>query len=160
MRFAPVSLMLAATLAAGSLAVPTFATAQDYRTYDDYCHSQKKKGQHNGALLGAIAGAVIGSNMASHHGGRAGGAVLGAAAGAAVGSNIGRDAAKAKCDKQGAYWDQGDTYDYRDRSYYHGGGGYYRDDYYENRRCRWAREYDGDYVRVCPDRDGHYHISR
>ncbi len=159
MKFAPVTLALAATLAAGSVSVPTVSVAQEYRSYQDYCQHQKKQGQRNGAVLGAIAGAVIGSNMAAHHGGRSGGAVLGAAAGAAVGSNIGRESGKAKCDNGGAYWDQSETYDYRDRQYYHGRG-YYRDDYYVERHCRWAREYDGDYVRVCPDRYGHYHVVR
>jgi hypothetical protein len=156
MKFAPLSLILAASLSVGTLATPTISVAQEYRNYEDYCQHQKKSGQHKGLVLGAIAGAVIGSNLASHHGGRAGGAALGAAAGAAVGSNIGREAGKAKCDNKGnAYWSEDETYPYNDRTYYRGGG-QYDDGYYESHRCRWARDYDGSYVRVCPDREGYY----
>ncbi|MBS0297006.1 MAG: glycine zipper 2TM domain-containing protein [Proteobacteria bacterium] len=161
MKFAPVSMLVAASMAAGALVTPTVTLAQpaEYRSYEDYCHHQKKSGQRSGAILGAIAGAVIGSNMASHHGGRAGGAALGAAAGAAVGSNIGREAGKAKCDRNGnAYWTEDETYSYDDRAYYHGGGRY-DDGYYRHHRCRWAREYDGSYVRVCPDRSGYYRVE-
>jgi hypothetical protein len=162
MKFAPVSIALAAVLAVGSVSVPTFAVAQDdhdYRSYQDYCHHQKKHGQHTGAILGAIGGAIVGSNMAAHHGGRAGGAVLGAAAGAAIGSNIGRSAGAAKCDNGNAYWTEDQTYAYDDRAYYHGGG-YYDDDYYRHHHCRWAQEYDGSYVRVCRGRHGNYYYSQ
>jgi hypothetical protein len=162
MKFAPISVALAAVLAVGSISVPTFSVAQDgaqYQHYEDYCHHQKKKGQHTGAILGAIGGAIIGSNLAAHSGGRAGGAVLGAAAGAAVGSNIGRSAGAAKCDGDHAYWTEEQTYPYDDTTYYHAGG-YYDDDWYRGHHCRWAQDYDGSYVRVCRGHHGYYYYSR
>ncbi len=159
MKLAPISLALAAVLAVGSISVPTFSVAQDsYNHYEDYCHHQKKQGQRTGAILGAIGGAFIGSNLAAHHGGRAGGAVLGAAGGAAIGSNIGREAGKAKCDGDHAYWTEDQTYSYDDRAYYHGGGAY-DDGYYRHHHCRWAQDYDGSYVRVCRGHHGYYYIS-
>ncbi len=154
------SLAVAAAVAAGPMAAPAVSFAQDhssYRSWDDYCHAKKKQGQRNGAVLGAIAGAVIGSNVAGH-GNKTTGTVVGAAGGAAVGSNVGRDMAKAKCDSSGAYWDRGDTYDYRDRDYYHGGGRH-ADKWYERRGCRWSRDYENRPVRVCPDRHGHYRVA-
>jgi hypothetical protein len=166
MKFTPLSLVLAATLAMGSITVPTYSMAagngagagegQDYRSADDYCRHQKKHGQHVGTILGVIGGAIIGSNLAAHSGGRAGGAVLGAAAGGVIGSNIGRSSAK--CDGGNAYWSEDSTYGYRDQAYYHGGG-YYDDDWYDRHRCRWAQDYDGSYVRVCPDNRGYYRVT-
>jgi hypothetical protein len=144
-----------ATLALGSVSVPTFSVAQEYRSYDDYCRHKKKSGQTTGAILGAIGGAVIGSNLAAHSGGRAGGAALGAAAGAAAGSNIGLQAAKCKDGR--AYWTEEESYGYRDREHYRRMEGRYPDDWYYEHRCRWARDYDGDWIRVCPDRHGRYY---
>ena len=161
-KFRSVNLALIAALAAGSFSVPasipTVASAHDegdYRSYDDYCRHKKKHGQTTGAIIGALAGAAVGSNMAAHSGGRTGGALLGAAAGAAVGSNVGLSATK--CDKHGAYWSEEETYDYRDRDHYRHMEGRYDDDWYYEHRCRWARDYDGDWIRVCPDRYGHFH---
>ena len=44
MKFAPVTLAIMATIAAGSLSVPTFSRADDYRSYEDYCRHKKKSG--------------------------------------------------------------------------------------------------------------------
>ncbi|HEY3815431.1 MAG TPA: glycine zipper 2TM domain-containing protein [Caulobacteraceae bacterium] len=168
MKFAPVSLAVAAAMALGPIAVsaPTIAVAQDgpppdaqYSSYEDYCHHAKKHGQHVGTILGAIGGAIIGSNLAAHSGGRAGGAVLGGAAGAAVGSNVGRSMGSAKCKNGDAYWSEDQTYAWDDSSYYHPGG-YYSDDYYRGHHCRWGQDYDGSYVRVCRRNDGNYYYSR
>jgi hypothetical protein len=160
MRSQFMTIALAAAVAAGSLSVPTTSLAQEgprYSTWADYCHHQKKKGQRTGAVLGAIAGAVIGSNVAGH-GNKTGGAVVGAAAGAAVGANVGREMGKAKCDDRGAYWSRDNTYDYGDRHYYREGGRH-GDRWYQRRHCRWAQEYDGSYVRVCPDSRGYYRFE-
>ena len=163
MKFAPVTLALAAAMALGPVVVsaPTVAVAQDaqYSSYEDYCHHQKKHGQHVGTVLGAIGGAIIGSNLAAHSGGRAGGAVLGAAAGAAVGSNVGRSIGDAKCQNGHAYWTEDQTYSWDDSAYYHPGG-YYSDDYYRGHNCRWAQDYDGSYTRVCRRNDGYYYYTR
>jgi uncharacterized protein YcfJ len=91
---APIAAVLAAVIAAGSLASPVMA--QDYRDYRGparydaaACQAVKHDSQTKGTVFGALVGAVIGSNLAAHGGGRTGGALLGAAAGAAVGGNIG-----------------------------------------------------------------------
>ena len=167
MKFAPVTLALTAAIALGPIlaGAPTVALAQDgppppdaqYHSAEDYCHHQKKHGQHVGAILGAIGGAIIGSNLAAHSGGRAGGAVLGGAAGAAIGSNIGRSAAKCT-DKGDAFWTEDQTYAWDDSAYYHAGGAH-DDDWYRGHNCRWGQDYDGSYARVCRRDDGNYYYT-
>ena len=165
---------LAAVMAVGALATPTFA--QDYRrggygadgryAYQANCQDIKHQRTTTGGILGALAGAAIGSNLAAHGGGRAGGAVLGAVAGAVVGSNVGRESAKDQC---GGYYRDGRYYAYpvRQTSYGYGdnrgyqgdnrayyGDGYqyrgdrrdqYRDDRHDQRRDdRYAPRYGGD----------------
>lgn len=153
-------LAVAAAVALSSLAPVTVANAQSrhYRYddadayYRDACREKKRDRRVAGAVLGGIAGAVIGSNSTRH---RDTGAAVGAVAGAAAGSQIG--AHTTKCDRGGAYWSYGETYDYSDRYYYRGSR---NDSWYERRRCRWARDWRGDYVRVCPDGRGRYRIAR
>ncbi|HYF22736.1 MAG TPA: glycine zipper 2TM domain-containing protein [Caulobacteraceae bacterium] len=88
MKFRPVSLALAASLAAGALAVPTFASAQSYGSngygYSDPCRNTKGN-QTAGAVLGAIAGAALGSNVAGR-GAKSEGGAIGAVAGAVIGA--------------------------------------------------------------------------
>lgn len=160
MKSKALTLALAAAFAAGPLAAPTFVSAQPRdayqdQTYNDYCRHKKKEGQRTGAILGGIFGALFG-NAVSSHGGKPGGTVIGAAAGAAVGSNIGLQSAK--CDDRGAYWSQEETYAYDDPQYYRRGG-HYDDNWYRHRKCRWAKEYNNEWIRVCPDRQGRYHYS-
>jgi hypothetical protein len=112
MKFAPLSIALAAVLGAGSLA--TTASAQDYDgarqapppppppAYD--CSRVVHDNGTSGSILGALAGAALGSNLASHHGGRSGGAAIGAVAGALVGNNIGRTAGENHCYQQQGYY--------------------------------------------------------
>jgi uncharacterized protein YcfJ len=153
--------MVAAVTAAGALTAPIVANAQSRgyryedsdRYYRDACRDTRHDRRVAGGVLGAIAGGVIGSNV-DHHGGNTDGTLLGAAAGAAIGSNIG--AHTANCDNRGAYWSYNNTYGY-DRSYYYRGR--YNDSWYDRHRCRWARDWRGDYVRVCPDGRGRYRIS-
>jgi len=159
MKFASLSLALAATVAAGALTVPTFADAQSRsyryqdseRYYRDYCRERKREGKVAGGIIGAIAGGVIGQQVDDGEG-----AVVGAIAGGVLGSNAGGKIAKANCDKRGVYWTRGETYGYSDRYYYRGR---YRDDWYDRRGCRWAQDWRGDYVRVCPDSRGRYRIA-
>lgn len=124
------------------------------RYYRDACREEKRDRRVAGAVLGGIAGAVIGSNL-DNSGNRTDGTIIGGVAGAAAGSHIG--ASSAKCDKNGAYWSRGETYGYSDRYSYRGSR---NDQWYERRRCRFARDWRGDYVRVCPDGRGRYRIAR
>jgi len=159
MKFAPVTLAVAASVAATAFVIPSFADAQSRgyryqeadRYYRDACRERKRDGKVAGGVLGAIAGGVIGQQVDDGEG-----AVVGAIAGAAIGSNVGGKAAKANCDRDGVYWDRNATYGY-DRSYYYRGR--YDDGWYSKRNCRWARDWRGDYVRVCPDRRGRYRIA-
>ncbi len=80
-------------------------------------------------------------------------------AGAAVGSNVGRNSVN--CDRGGYYYGYDQTSPYQDDAAYYDRA-HYDHDYYMNRRCRMAPAPVGypedSYVRVCPDRDGHYRI--
>jgi len=157
----PLTLTLAAAVAI-SVFTPMTASAQvrSYRYdeadryYRDACREERRDRRAAGTVLGGIAGAVIGSNV-DDDGNRAEGTVIGAVAGAAIGNQIG--AKSVKCDRTGAYWSRGETYGYHDRYYYRG---YRSDSWYDRRHCRWARDWRGDYVRVCPDSRGRYRIVR
>ncbi len=159
MKSATISLAVAAAMAAGSLMVPQVADAQSRgyrysdseRYYRDYCRERKREGKIAGGVLGAVAGAVVGQQIDDGEG-----AVIGGIAGAALGSNAGGKMAKANCDKRGVYWDRRETYG-DSRSYYYRGR--YNDSWYRRNNCRWARDWRGDYVRVCPDRNGRYRIA-
>ncbi len=158
MKFAPAAAAMAAIVAAGSLATPSFA--QDYGSYgyDNGYRNPCQQAQHDsgtgGGVLGALAGAVIGSNLAAHSGGRPGGAILGAMAGAAIGNNIGRASAKQSgvCDgadygryNQGYYSGVAyRTYSYQPRYGYDRYGDYHRHHHH----------YDRDGYRGYYDRDG------
>lgn len=117
MKIASAAAAMAAIVAAGSLATPSFA--QDYGAYgygDNYrnpCQQAQHDGGTGGGVLGALAGAVIGGNVA-HGGGRTGGAIIGALAGAAIGDNIGR----ASAENSGAC--EGADYGRYDQTYYSG----------------------------------------
>lgn len=169
MKSAKITLALCAALTAAAATAPAMAQPyryDEYSRYDDrgdnyyryhqdWCRKQKKKGQTNGAIIGGIAGAVLGSQVAGN-GARTEGSLVGAAAGAAIGSNVGRQSAKARCDDRGAYFGYDDTYDYRGR--YYRSGGRYGDGWYEERRCRWAQDWRGDWIRVCPDRYNRFRV--
>lgn len=158
----PLTLALAAAVAISAVAPLSAAQAQPrhYRYddadayYRDACREKRRDRRAAGAILGGIAGAVIGSNV-DDDGNRSEGTVIGAVAGAAAGSHIAGKSTK--CDRDGAYWSYGETYGYSDRYYYRGSR---RDDWYERRRCRWAQDWRGDYVRVCPDSRGRFRIVR
>ena len=154
------TLALAAAAAVTALApLPAAAQSRGYRYeesnryYRDACREEKRDRRVAGAIIGGIAGAVIGSNL-DDSGNRNDGTAIGAVAGAAAGSHIG--ARTANCDRHGVYWTRGQTYGYSDRYYYRGSR---RDDWYDRRHCRWARDWRGDYVRVCPDGRGRYRIA-
>jgi len=158
MKFAPATLALSAALALTGCAstmdsayAPSggYRYADSERHYRDYCRDRKRDGKIAGGVVGAVAGALIGNEIEDHEG-----AVIGGIAGAAIGSNIGGKAAA--CDDRGAYWSEGDTLAY---SSYSGYRGRYDDEWYSNRRCRWARDWRGDYVRVCPDSSGRYRVA-
>ena len=86
--------------------------------------------------------------------------MLGAIAGAVIGAEVGRKSAKnsAACDAQGAYWYRQDTRDWRYGERW-GHKGRRTNDWYARQGCRWARDYRGDYFRVCPDRHGRYRVA-
>jgi len=161
MKHSTISVALVAALAAGALA-PVSATAQPSREYRyeeaeryyrDACREERRDRRVAGGVLGAIAGGVIGNNVSGRRN-RGAGTVVGAVAGAAVGSNIG--AHSVRCDGNGAYWSRRDTYGDNDSYYYRGR---HDDRWYRRNNCRWARDWRGDYVRVCPDSRGHYRIA-
>ena len=154
---------------AGALALGACATTSDYayapsssagyryadadRYYGDYCRDKRREGQAAGAVLGGAAGAAIGAGVAGS-GDRTEGAIVGGVLGAIAGSAVGRNAVD--CDERGAYWSDTATIDYGE---YRGYRGRYDDDWYMTRRCRWARDWRGDYVRVCPDSNGRYRMA-
>jgi hypothetical protein len=129
---------LIASVAAGALAVPTFAAAQPYGYYDD-CRAREHSNGAAGAIIGGIAGALLGSSVAPHHGNRAGGAAIGGVTGAIVGNSIGRSSAKSN-----SYACNG--YDRRYYSYsaptYYNGSGYYDGRYYQPYDYRSRTYYD------------------
>src|SRR5436190_11771587 len=118
-KFAPISIALAAAIAASAMAAPAsyarpsreyrYSEADQY--YHQACRKERRDRRVAGGVLGAIAGGVIGSNVAGH-GNRTTGTVVGATAGAVVGNNIGR--ASVRCDGNGAYWSRNETYGYND----------------------------------------------
>jgi len=161
MKHTPITIALAAAIAATTLA-PVASYAQPRREYrydeaDQYyrqaCHKDRRDRRVGGGLLGAIAGGVIGSQVAGR-GSRTTGAVVGATAGAVVGSNIGGKSVR--CDGNGAYWNRGETYGYNESYYYRGR---HEDRWYDRNHCRWAQDWRGEYVRVCPDSRGHYRLA-
>jgi hypothetical protein len=117
MKFAPVTIVAAAAVAAGALAAPGFASAQPYGygysgygygssyyggygggyrseprgPYDPCVRDARQRGV-TGGVLGAIAGAAIGSSVAGR-GAKNEGGVLGGVLGAAIGSSAGRGSA-------------------------------------------------------------------
>jgi outer membrane lipoprotein SlyB len=124
-----------------------------YRYYAEQCGREK----HNRNVAGTVAGAVVGGllgNAVTHGGGRVGGTVLGAAAGAAVGSNIARSTVN--CKNGRPYWRRDDTVDYDS---YAGYPGSHDPDWYRGHDCRWVRNSDEDYIRVCRGPDGYYYPS-
>lgn len=188
MKFRPVALAVAASLAAGAVSVPTFASAQTYggaAAYDP-CTREARQRQTTGAVLGAILGAAAGSGVAAK-GAKTEGGVLGAAVGAAVGAKAGQRSAACGTAGQGygsngygygdGYYGARD-YGYREPAY----DPYARPDHdhdhdYEGYRrpvsdgpavdgCRLAESPiylpDGRtekrYVRVCPDENGRYRV--
>jgi uncharacterized protein YcfJ len=159
-KFAPISIAVAAAMAVSAVAAPTFAQPRREYRYDeansyyrDACHQERSNRRVAGGVLGAIAGGVIGSNVSGRHN-RGTGTVVGAVAGAAVGSNVGGHSVR--CDGNGAYWSRNETYG-DNASYYYRGR--HEDRWYGRNHCRWARDWRGDYVRVCPDSRGHYRLA-
>ena len=165
MKIASVTAAMAAIVAAGSLATPSFA--QDYGSYGyaygDEGRNPCQQAQHDngtgGGLLGAIAGAVIGGNIA-HHGGRTGGAIIGALAGAAIGNNVGRASAKSSGVCEGADQGRYDQVYYSGAAYrtyqYDRGYAYPTERAYDYPRDGGYDRYDRhDAYRVRHDRDGY-----
>jgi hypothetical protein len=137
-----------------------------YSAYRDTpCERQRSNNSTAGTIIGALAGAAIGSNVAARNA-RTEGAILGAVVGGALGNNIGKSTAR--CDSRGYYYTYDQTYPYRESSYYNGRrSGAYDSNYYRRSRCRLAvapvdygNSTDYRYVRVCPDGNGRYRITR
>ena len=110
------------------------------RSGSDYCRSDRRNRQGNGAVVGATFGAVLGSQLGAR-GRRTEGSVLGAVIGGALGAAVGGDSAR-DCNSSGhvqyGYGDSryGDTgrYRYEDRGYSsQGNAGYGYDDRYQDR---------------------------
>jgi hypothetical protein len=118
---------LIASVAAGALAAPTFASAQPYGYYDD-CRAHERSNGTAGTIIGGIAGALLGSSVAPHHGNRAGGAAIGGVAGALIGNSIGRSSAKSNSYACNGGYDHR-YYSYDNRGYY---SGYSAPTYYYN----------------------------
>lgn len=120
-----------------------------YRSYDDYCRSDRGQRQGAGAVIGGALGAVAGSQMAAR-GRRTEGSILGGVLGAVVGAGVGNSSG-ARCDSaydqsrySGGYGYQGyQTYDrYDDRAsdrYYDDRSDYRRyDDRYDDRSYSYS----------------------
>ena len=88
---------VAASLVAGSAAIPTPAEA--YTRY--VCKYEQKKREKTGTIVGAVTGAVIGSQISKNERGL--GALGGAVVGGAVGSKMGHDSGKKACIKANAH---------------------------------------------------------
>lgn len=135
-------------LAAGLVALPAIAAAQDY---DGYCYQKKRESGTGGLVAGAIIGGIIGSNVAAH-GHRDTGTAVGAVVGGAIGNKAGRDSVKCYNGEYYAY--QGTYYEpppapegyttvyYRTRP---------SSDYYS--RVETRRAYNDGYARGYADRD-------
>jgi uncharacterized protein YcfJ len=140
-----------------------------YRPYrDSPCEHRASNDDRKvaGTLIGALAGAALGANVAAPKV-TAEGAVLGAVVGGAIGAGIAsgtdHDRYAARCDNVGYYYTYEETFPYReDANYRDRRSGRYDYSYYNRQKCRLAvAPYDSDYryVRVCPDRDGHYRLT-
>ncbi len=83
------SLVAAASIAFPTLAAPSFASAQEYRSYGSYdpCRAEQQAAAKNGTLAGGVLGAVVGSAVAGR-GSRLGGAIVGGTVGAVAGHQI------------------------------------------------------------------------
>lgn len=83
------ALVSAAAVAASTLVVPQFASAQSARAYGsgDLCAAQKRAAGTKGAVVGGLIGAFAGSQLAGH-GARTEGTILGAGVGAVAGHEI------------------------------------------------------------------------
>ena len=157
MRLVSVTLALAAGLAVSACATDSAYAPGGYyastgRYYSDYCRDRERQGTAAGAVIGGVAGAAIGAGVAGS-GDRTEGAIVGGVLGAAAGAAVGNRAAQ--CDETGIYWDEASTYPYTYRSGYRGR---FADDWYVSRRCRWAQNWRGDWVRVCPDTMGRFRV--
>ena len=148
---------------------PAYRQDNRGRDYVDPCTdgSNRKSGEGKipGGVIGVLAGAAVGSNVAAH-GRKTEGAVLGSVVGGLLGYNIGKSVTKARCDQSGYYYNKSDTRSYRESredGYARSGENDYS--YYRQQGCRLAtapvdRTGDVRYVRVCPDQDGRYRITR
>jgi hypothetical protein len=143
------------------------ASATGYDRYRDSPCERRRGNTTAGLIIGARAGAAIGSNLAAGDV-QTEGAVLGAVVGGGIGASIGRN--NARCDNRGYWYSRDQTISYREGGYYRDRGQYsgrYGYNTYARRGCRLAAapvEYAGRveyrYVRVCPDRQGRYRITR
>jgi uncharacterized protein YcfJ len=157
--------VLAALVAAASLAAVQPAAAQNYSSYHDahvatqqQCAAQRQNGTVGGAVIGGLLGAVLGSNAAAR-GHRSDGTLVGGALGAAAGAAIGRSSANRNCRPvdQRAYdhyygqpygqQQQYSQYDQYGRGYDDGsgleGGPYQQQSYGQGDRggnCRWGEQ--------------------
>ncbi len=89
------TLAAAALIVAPSLAGPTVATAQEYRSYGHYdpCREQQRHAANNGTVTGGVLGALLGSAVAGR-GSRLGGAVVGGTVGAVAGHQVGKSSVR------------------------------------------------------------------
>ena len=124
-----------------------------YRYYADQCGREKHDRNVAGTVAGAVVGGLVG-NAVTGGGGRVGGTVIGAAAGAAIGSNIARSTVNCKDGRP--YWRREATVDY---DQYAGYPGQHDAEWYRGHDCRWVRNGDDDYIRVCRGDDDYYYPS-
>jgi hypothetical protein len=125
----------AAAVAASTLVVPTFASAQSGRYYGsgDPCRAVQRRKANQGTLAGGVIGALVGGSVAGN-GAKTEGALLGGAVGAVAGHQIAKNTVKC-----GSYPKR------VSRSSY------------QRKNCRWVQEYYGGRnhsFEVCRGRDG------
>lgn len=135
----------------GPGAYPDDPRYTSYRYYAEQCGREKHDRNVAGTVAGAVVGGLLGNSIA-RGGGRVGGTVLGAAAGAALGSNIARSTVN--CKNGRPYWTRENTMDY---DQYTGYPGRHEAEWYRDHDCRWVRNGDDDYIRVCRAPDGYYY---
>ncbi len=129
------ALTAAAAVAASTLAVPTFASAQSNRAYGsgDPCRAEQRRKANQGTVAGGVLGAIVGGSVAGN-GAKTEGAILGGAVGAVAGHQIAKN--NVKC---GSYPKR------------------VARSSYQRSNCRWVQEYYGGRnhsFEVCRGRDG------
>ena len=125
----------AAAVAASTMAVPTFAAAQNYGSGDP-CRTEQRRKANQGTVAGGVLGALVGGSVAGN-GAKTEGAVLGGVVGAVAGHQIAKN--NVKC---GSYPKR------------------VQRSSYQRNNCRWVQESGRDRsFEVCRGRDGGWRPS-